>query len=166
MLFTTEQAGICWVGILKDNIHRSCQMANSNNDENYQYINQETAYMFRINDQYRAWTLDKRHRRTVHKQTLTLHAAYQWELQWRISMEFQWKYYNETDSGYGTHKMIWKRQWRELKLKLKSEGNENSMGSRSKTVGYIGTLSRSFIWMKSIREIQTRIWQGFGEWKE
>ena len=67
------------------------QMSNSNNDENYQYINQETAYRytFRINDQYRAWTLDKRHRRTVHKQTLTLHAAYQWELQWRISMEFK-----------------------------------------------------------------------------
>ena len=40
----------------------------------------------------------------------------------------------------------------EIEIKIKmvitvyiSEGDENSMGSRSKTVGYIGTLSRSFI---------------------
>ena len=79
----------------------------------------QTTYTFRINDQYRSWTLDKRHRQTVHNQTLTLHAAYQSELQWRKSMGFKWKYYNEMGNGYGAHKMIWKRQWRKLKLKSK-----------------------------------------------
>ena len=64
-------------------------MSNSNNDENYQYINQQTTYTFRNHDQYRSWTLDKRHRHTVHNQTLTLHTAHQSESKEKLSMEFK-----------------------------------------------------------------------------
>ena len=64
-------------------------MANNNNDENYQYINQQTTYTFRTHDQYRSWTLDKRHRHTVHNQTLTLHTAHQSESKGKISMGFK-----------------------------------------------------------------------------
>ena len=89
------------------------QMRNSNNDETYKYMNQQSTYTFRTNDQYRSSTLDKRHRQTVHNQTLTLHTAHQSECKGRISMKFEWKYYNEMDNGYGTHKMIWKWEWME-----------------------------------------------------
>ena len=128
-------------------------------------LNAQCPFTLRINDQHRSWTLDKRHRQTVHNQTLTLHVAHQSELQLRKSMEFKWKYYNEMDNGSGTHKMIWKWKWRELQLGLKSNGHHR-MGSRGGTFGYFGSLPQSFIWMRSIKEIQTRIWQGIREWKE
>ena len=65
-------------------LNMQSQMSNSNNDKNYQYINQQTTYTFRNHDQYRSWTLDKRHRQTVHNQTLTLHTAHQSELSWSL----------------------------------------------------------------------------------
>ena len=89
---------------------------NVNSDEIYQYIKHKTGI--------------KPHIRSASMTSIglglstnaivrLLHAAYQSELQWRKSMEFKWKYYNEMDNGYGAHKIIWKRQWRKLKLKSK-----------------------------------------------
>ena len=64
-------------------------MSNVNSGQIYQYINQQTTHTFLTYDQYRSWILDKLHRQTVHNQALTLHTAYQSELQWRISMDLK-----------------------------------------------------------------------------
>ena len=40
-------------------INMQGQMANSNNDENHQHVNQQTTHTFRTNDQHQSWTLDK-----------------------------------------------------------------------------------------------------------
>ena len=37
---------------------------NETQQQIYQYINQQTTYTFRTNDQYRSWTLNTRHRQT------------------------------------------------------------------------------------------------------
>ena len=69
-------------------------MANVNVSENYQYINQQTTYTFRTDDQYRSWTLGTRYRQTINNQTHAHHTERELESQPRISMKFKSKDYN------------------------------------------------------------------------
>ena len=112
-------------------------MSNSNNDENYQYINQQTTYIFRTHDQYRSCTRDKRHRQTVHNQTLTLYAAHQSESKGRVSMELK---RNITTKSTIDMENTVKGIIIEIKMIIIvfiSEANVNSMGSPCTIFGCI-----------------------------
>ena len=52
--------------------------------------------------------------------------TYQSELQWIISMEFQWKHYNEREIGYAMHRVFGDQQWSELQFKRTSPRTHQS----------------------------------------
>ena len=75
-------------------VHQLGRISNVNRDQFYQYINQQTTYTFRTHDQYRSWTLDKRHRQTIDNRTHAHHTESELESHPRISMAFKSKDYN------------------------------------------------------------------------
>ena len=89
-------------------LRRLDRITNVNGDQIYQYINQQITCTFRTHDQYRSWTLNKRHRQTAYNQTHAVHREHQSESQWRISMEFEWKYYGTKWKSDIGHTEWWK----------------------------------------------------------